>query len=234
MLKKLSAVLILLPLLASCTSSTAPKTPVVETWIIPNVGSTFTYDVYATDSLGVPIPGLRDTSISTVVQANFPIGGKTGVVVYQNKSSSTLDSNFITYEANHNLTAYLLSDFTGQSVWSTIPVGTGGASGAVSEKATVHGGVSTVILDSTLITMVGVESLTIKGQSVSTKKLTFQSHAVSRDDGVITMTASASDLNYFYAPSLGFFVKESRPYRFDGLGNHENGATQILIDYNLK
>jgi hypothetical protein len=225
---------VLLPLLASCTSSTGPLPSGAETWVVPNVGSTFTYDVYATDSLGVPIPGLRDTSISTVVQSNFPIGGKTGVVVFQNKSTGTLDSNFITYEANHNLTAYLLSDNTGQSVWNTIPVGTGGASGAVSEKSTVHGGVSTVTLDSTLITMVGVETLTIKGQSISTKKVTLQSHAVSRDDGVITISINATDLNYYYAPSLGFFVKETRPYRFDALGNHENGATQILIDYNLK
>jgi hypothetical protein len=218
-------------LLTSCSSTNSPSTPPTSEFIQAKAGSTFTYDEFSTDSLNAIVAGPRDTIVSTVLRTNGAIGGKTGVLVVGSTKGDARDTSYYAYETNSNASILVTSEITGNVRWATLPIATGTTTKSVAVDSTTDQGVTTITRDSLTFSLVGTESITVKGQAISTKKLKLAMHIVQTQDGVPVVTVTADDIFYYYAPSLGFVVKTTSPYLSDAFGNHENGRTTVLIDH---
>ena len=230
MLPRLVVILSLATLLTSCSKDT-PTSPTPDTFTKVKTGSIFTYESFSTDSLGTPIAGPRDTSTSTVLQTDGVIGGKTGVIVVQNKRAGSIDTSYYANEMNNNVSLYGKSEFVSGARWSTFPFATGGATNSVGMDSTQSGGVITITRDSLLMSLIGSENISVQSKTIATKKGKLAMHVVTTNDGAVSMNMFVDNMFYYYAPSLGFIVKSTSPYLSDQMGNHQNGRTQILISY---
>lgn len=237
MIKNLSlllSLLILLTVLSSCKNDN-PVTPdpPAQQFVKVKTGSTFTYDEYSTDSTNTMIPGSQITSVSTVLRTDGAIAGKTGVIVVENVRGLERDSSYYFYETNNNLSILVSDDDPNHGIWETIPTGTGTTIARGVEVEFI--GIDTsVTRDSTITSFVGTENMTIKGTSVSVKKmrLTFRHVVLYNRVKMFDMTINA---DVYFAPTFGFITKTNSPARKDPFfGGWIEGTVQTLVDYDLK
>ncbi|MBL8000156.1 MAG: hypothetical protein JNL32_16155 [Candidatus Kapabacteria bacterium] len=115
-------ILILISFVAVLTScgSEDPSAPI--TFVQPKVGSTYTYDQYATDTLNaLPIASSRDTTVATFIQVGKSMFGKTNVSMIITESRNGADTSYMNYESNGDVS--LSFDIgTGQTEWISVPV----------------------------------------------------------------------------------------------------------------
>jgi hypothetical protein len=218
-------------LLSSCGSSTSSAPAVASEFIHAKAGSTFTFDEYSTDSMGMAVAGSQDTSVHTVLRTNGTIGSKTGLLVVEERKSNGKDTAYYSYETNNNVSLY----FAGSSTpVFTLPVGTGVAVNTVTADTVVDQGNVSITRDTNIVALIGTETLTVKGQSVPTKKIQMTFHEVTTVNGSTFVDASSNSI-INYAPSLGFIVQTTSPSRPDPLfGGWTEGSRHTLIDYYLK
>ncbi len=96
------------------------ETPIVM--VVPNVGSTYTYETYSPDSLtGAPIDSTRDTFTFTVRQKGISRHGKTNVSLLEIEvGEADIDSLYLNYESNGDLSIEV--DTSNQGKWFTLPI----------------------------------------------------------------------------------------------------------------
>jgi len=227
--KYLSLLLLASAILSSCGKDT-PTSSTPSVFIHAKAGSTFTFEEYSTDSTNAIITGTRDTFVSTILRTDGLIGGKSGVLVVEEKRMDSKDTMYYFYESNNNFST-LLSAASGS--WFTIPVGTGTPAVTATADSSTDQGVTTIVRDSSSITLSGSENVTVKGQAIATTKVKFVLHELITVGGVNFLNASAENLIY-YAPSLGFAIKTSSASRPDPAGGWIDGTYQTLIDHDLK
>lgn len=236
MLKNLSlllSLLIALTFLSSC-SKDDPVTPAPPSEFVKvKTGSSFTYDQYATDSTNAMIPGTQLTSVSTVLRTDGAIAGKTGVIVVEDVKSGVHDTTYYAYETNNNVSMFSASPATGEPMWLTLPVGTGITSVTTSADSATEQGITTVIRVTMTISLLGTESMTVKGAALSVKKLQLSYHQVMTINGIPLVDAKVEYMLY-YASSLGFMAKMTSVPRRDPAGGWVDGSVQALVDYDLK
>ncbi len=225
--------LLCLSFFSSCSKDN-PTTPnTAQQFVKVKPGSTFTFDEYSTDSTNTMIPGSQITSVSTILRTDGAIAGKTGVVVVENARAGALDTTYFTYETNNNVSVLGTSPSTGVPLWFTLPVGTGVKSIASSADSATELGLTTVARDTITVSLLGTESMTVKGASLSVKKVQLSFHVVMTVNGLIFIDVTGDNLIY-YAPTLGFIAKTSFPARQDPGGGWTEGNVQTLVDYDLK
>ena len=231
MLKPISLLLILVAFLSSCSKSTLTSTPPSD-FVKVNAGSTFTYDEYSTDSTNMIVAGSRDTMIGTILQTNSYKGVKLGVFFVEEKRGNKRDTSYYAYETNNNFSVDENPSNPSFLIWETIPTGTG-TTIVRPTTYTFIGIDTTVVHDSTITSLFGTENITIKGQSISVKKMQFSFRHLATTGGVNGVESKIDNILY-YAPSIGFIVKTTSVARPDPFGGWIDGNSQILIDYNLK
>ncbi|HEY3876340.1 MAG TPA: hypothetical protein VGM92_12765 [Candidatus Kapabacteria bacterium] len=217
-------------LLASCSRDASTSPPASE-FVQAKAGSTFTFDEYSTDSTNAIIPGARDTMVSTVLRTDSSIDIKSNVLFVEEKRGSARDTAYYAYESNGNLSIYVNPSDPTLPFWETLPTGTG----TTIVRATTYsliGFDTTVVNDSTVSSLIGTESITVKGAPLSVKKMLLSFRHATTNSGV-TME-SVLDETIYYAPSLGFIAKTSVPSRPDPFGGWIDGGVQTLMDYDLK
>lgn len=234
MLKHISLLLILAAFISSCSKSTDSVGPGSSSYSAPKAGSSFTIDRYATDTTNaMPIASTRDTSVETFLQSGISYAGKTNVSQIVAVSSSSTDTSYINYETNGDISSYG-SDGHGSMIWGTIPIGSKSTfSYTQTDTTKVILGVSTRLKVSVEASYVDMETMIVKGQSISVIKLK-QSFIIATTAGGVTKSKSA-DVYVYFAPSLGYFVKNDKPVQ-DGIfstGKSE-GQVETVFDYNLK
>ena len=232
MTKRLLALAVLVSLISSCGDDT-PTQPPVDSFTRAKAGSSYRYDYYTTDSLGAMRADSRDTIVSTVLRTDGAIGGKTGVVVVEERGRERRDTSYFVYETNNNLSMLAGFDPAGAPQWMTIPVGTGTTWITASSDSADDAGVMYVVRDSTVVSSSGNESLTIAGASVATKKIQIRARMIVLAEGATVMDVQGIfTLNF--APSLGFFVRMTSPGNPEPGGTWNPGTYQSLISYELK
>jgi hypothetical protein len=215
---------------ASCTKDD-PITPPITEFSHTQVGSSYIFGEYATDSTSTVIEGSRDTVVSIVLQTDGSISMKSNVLVVEEKRGDLRDTMYYKYESNNNLSVYVKADGD-FGLWETLPTGTGTRIVRATDYSFI--GIDTnVTWDSTITALVGIENLTIKGQSVSVKKMLMTFRHVVTLNGEPWIDTQVDNFVY-YAPSLGMIVKTSSEARPDPFGGWINGTSQTLIDYELK
>ena len=231
-LKRLPLFLCGLLLITSCNKDT-PTGPTASSFVKANAGSSFTFDEYSTDSTNAIEPGSRDTVVSTVISANGSIAQKTGVLVVENVRGSERDTSYYAYETNNNISTLTTSELTGEPIWMTLPVGTGTSIITASADTSEDLGIVTIVRDSTIASIIATESITVKGQPVSTQEVQLSFREIVAVDGIAAPETSVDNLLY-YAPSLGFVVKTTSPsYPDPSGGGWIDGNFHTLIDYDL-
>lgn len=194
-------------------------------------GSTFTFEEFKTDSNNTLIAGSLDTVVTTILRADVSIAGKTGVLLVVEQGRSSLDTSYVFYEDDNDIS--ILRD-NSSNKWITVPVGTGSKWFASSSSTSTSGGVSRTFSDSTVISLLGTGSATIKAKTVSVKNMEIRYHYKGVQDGV-TLYELVSTTTTKYAPSLGYFTSSESVGRRDPLtGDQIPGTVNKLIDYDLK
>jgi hypothetical protein len=205
-------------------------------------GSTFTYDVYETDSTNRMIEGSRFTMRSVVSRTDARISGKTDVLMVENEASSgstaKKDTAYYKYESANNFSILLeaptLEGMPRLLVWSTLPVGSSGV-------LKVSGSDSLQLSSDSLKTRtfnvsaasIGNTELHISGDKIATKRIALTTVYASDLNGRIqSESKEESILNY--APSIGFLARRSLPPQQDPLGAKKNGKIQTLVSYELR
>jgi hypothetical protein len=225
--------LFLFLLVVSCSKDTSPTSPTSVTVVKPTVGSSFTFDEYSTDSTHAIITATRDTMVSTVLRTDAVMQGKTGVVVVEDVRAASRDTAFYFYESNGDVSVLGAAMNTGDPMWMLVPIGSGSRVVYATNNTFVSDTFMTVIIDSVIITVVGAVNVTVKGQSISCKKvqMTFkQIVTVNGQHGADPVVDNTMD----FAPSIGFMVKTGSPSRPDPFGGWIDGKFQALIDYVVK
>jgi len=159
----------------SCGDVSTDTTPVVNNKV--TVGSTFTFIRYTTDSLNMIIPGLEDTTVSTVVQTNGTLGKQTGIMIVANTSAGISSTEYYKYQTNDNFSLLEYSQWTGELVWKTLPFGFGNTLFSVSADSSISKGITTVIRDSTFFEYVGESNLLVDGEIILTYVVLRSDHA---------------------------------------------------------
>ncbi len=229
MFKRLIIFVGIVIVLSSCSKDT-PTSSTRSEFIHAKAGSTFTFDEYSTDSTNAINDGSRDTMISTILRTDGAIGGKSGVLLVEENRSGVRDTVYYAYETNENLSF----SYPSFPTWETIPTGTGLRIVRSTEYSLFSGPDTTAIHDSTITSLIGTENVTIKGQSVSVKKLELSYRHRETYDGVNGIE-SQREIFLYYAPSLGLIIKKTSQSFNDPYGRGwVDGSYQMLIDYNLK
>ena len=231
MLKHLIPALLLAAVISSCTDDT-PSGPPSDSFVRAKAGSSFTYEEYATDSTNAMVAGSRDTTVSTFLQTSATVGGKSGVVVVEDVSRSGRDTTYFAYESNNNV-SILATDESGAAQWLTFPVGTGTTITNSSSDTTVEQGMQYVIGQTMTMTAAGNENITANGRTIATKKIRMSYRVTITVDGELMLDLPAEYV-YFYAPSLGFFVRGTSQARRDMTGDWVDGSYRSLISSDLK
>jgi hypothetical protein len=232
LLQRLVMIVLFSVFVMSCGDISTNTTPVVNNKV--TAGSTFTFIRYSTDSLNMIIPGLEDTTVSTVLQTDGTLGKQTGIMIVANTSAGISSTEYYKYQTNDNFSLLEYSQWTGELVWKTLPFGFGNKLISVSADSTLSKGITTVIRDSTFFAYVGESSLLVDGETILTKIVQRSDRAVRTKNNVVVMNTRADNTYYYYAPSLGFIIKMTTPYHSDSMGNYEYGSLQRLDYYKLK
>jgi hypothetical protein len=142
---------------------------------------------------------------------------------------------YIAYETNNDIALEMqLTDVGLPSLWVKIPVASGGSAvSATSATIEIYPGMMAVVSDSVTVSLVGTENMTVKGNSISVKKMNMNMHILATSAGIPLMDMTVQYYVY-YAPSLGFYAKTESPARPDPAGGWVNGERLLLVDYNLK
>lgn len=231
MLRHFALLLVSAALISSCSSSTPSGPAAASEFVHANVGSTFTFDEYSTDSMNMVVAGSRDTMIATILRTDGNVGAKSGVLIVEEKRTNYTDTIYYAYESDNNLSVSSPSSPT----WETVPTGTGTTIIRASEYSLNSGPDTAVIRDSTITSLLGTENVTVKGQLITSKKMQIIYREVSTTNGVKGFDTKIQNI-LDYAPSLGFEVKAESPSGPNPFvsGGWVDGSIQTLIDYNLK
>ena len=229
MLKRLTLFVGIGAAFSSC-SKDIPTSTTPSEFIHVKAGSAFTFDEYSTDSTNTINDGSRDTMISTILRTDGAIGGKSGVLMVEENRGGARDTVYYAYETNENLSY----SYPSYPTWETIPTGTGLRIVRSTDYSLFSGPDTTAIHDSTITSLIGTENITIKGQSVSSKKIDLSYRHRETYNGVNGIESQRENFLY-YAPSLGLIVKRtSQPFNDPYGRGWVDGSYQMLIDYNLK
>lgn len=216
-------------ILSSCSKDTSTNTPPSE-FIHAKAGSTFTFDEYTTDSTNTINVGSQDTMICTILRTNGATGGKSGVLVIEEYRRGARDTVYYVYEANENF-SFSYPEFP---TWTTLPTGTGTKIVRLNEYSLFGGTDTTAVHDSTVTSFIGTENITIRGHVVTVKTMELSYRYRETYNGVNGIE-SKREINFYYAPSLGFVVKKTSQAFNDPFGRGWlDGSYQSLIDYDLK
>jgi hypothetical protein len=194
-------------LAASCASDNpvAPENAITR---IPGVGSRFTFDSRLLDSNGVTIPGETTTASHVVVSINGSFAGRTGVWFLEEDTHSALrDSLHLCLDTNNDVLMHVRSD-NDTAVWIRFPV----QSGTMFEYSELDTSSSIKVKFTYTTERIGTETITVAGQAIATVKLTFAIASSGIQDGAEIETRSVT--TWWYAPSLGVFVRKQTPAGF--------------------
>jgi hypothetical protein len=218
--------------ISGCTSSTSTKNAPVDntgSTVKPKEGSTYTIALYSTDSAGTKIAGTDNATVYTVSDTSKTYNGKSGVWIL----SSAVNTNFIRYEDNGDVSFYDPQAKTGTGIgtWVTLPNSTK-TSVPYPPTDTIIQGVSVQITGT--ISYVGYESVAVLSQSVPASKFRIMLHTVQSNSGATDETVDS-----WYAPSIGYFVKQIGSYvsRISAGGFTyvtKNGFVQTMTAFTLK
>jgi hypothetical protein len=208
----------------SATSHITIKGPAFTT-VKPGVGSSYVYDVFATDSLGRKLEGSDRTLIYNVPFADAAFGGATAVTAFQEQT----DTTFIQYDPKGDiLMAYPAED--GKYAWLRMPFGTKEPVDVlVVDHPYDDGSHYTYRYQAEFVgsesVQVGTNSLT-----VYTVRTTTTGTRTGADARVTKIETS-----YLYAPSIGWFAKISDLLtRTDNTGTLTTGTVTELQNYLVK
>jgi len=237
---KMKHILLLFPFLvlfASC-SKDDPITPnpPVTTYVKVKTGSSFTYEKYDTDSTGAKIAGTTQTIIETILKTDMTWNGKSGVFMVANNDPVEPDTMYYAYESNDDVSLEMnLTDLGLPPLWVKIPVASGNPEvSVVSATTEISPGIIAEVSDSITVSLVGSESMTIKGNAIAVRKMKMNM-SVRAMAGGITLYGMTVVMYVYYAPSLGFYAKTEYPAIRDAAsGGWSNGSIQTLMDYVLK
>ena len=223
---------LLLTIVASACSSDPSSPGTTFTFIKANVGSSFTFDVFETDSLGMMVPGTRDTIVHNVVAAGLTYGGKSNVIMVTERARSGEDTTYYAYETNNDISLTSGPDTLGTFVWSTFPVASGTPQPFTSVDTVDFLGIITIVRTDILTTRDGEASLSIDGVATPTVRININTKLGVTLAGLPAgIIESNSYINY--APSIGYLVKVSTQGQEDQNGDWQNGGEHTLIRYVL-
>lgn len=214
---------------------------------IPKVGSEFTYNAYARDSLGEKVEGSDEISTAIIAATGAEYAGKNDVVVVIQNMTDTMRLH---YESNGDVS--IRGDLMGLNSselpggiqapaydpgWITLPFGSKGST-------------ALPILDSSLAVMgfdiningtgnasyLGSDQITVDGKSFATEKVRIDL-LINLSATVAAGTVRVSDTLWF-APELGMLARNGLNTRTNISGlfstKAESGAHSMLTSYALK
>jgi hypothetical protein len=232
---RLPIALILLFSFAACNKSN-PVGPGSSSGVQPKIGSSFTYFEYSIDTTtGQVVPGSTDTSVETVAKTGMSYSGKSNVTMVVSSSIYGLDTSYINYESNGDISSVFSLGFMGSgSSWITIPVASKATNTiALYDTTTYLLGVPTETKASLTASFVDNETVMVGSQSLSVEKIELLVTGTTTTLGV-TQTQNIASYGY-YAPSIGYIVKSLTPSFVDvTTGTKQEGNGSTLLSYILK
>lgn len=201
--------------------------------VAPKQGSTFTYNVYKTDSTNKKVPGSDETVIYTVVSTNLTLGGKSNVLLF---TSDRSDSGYIHYESNGDVAIYQGSDEGGVEVfsWITLPfVSRATRNETLIDTTLSEGPFSGKVKVTSQTTGTGTEKIKVGTEELKTNKATWKLDVTIPFFG--TSVTSTSTSTFAFHPKVGFWVKQESQSNavLSGVGG-TSGEVMTLTSYSLK
>jgi hypothetical protein len=207
-LKSISA-LFMLMLVASCHQSSETSLNGgsgiggADAWVVPGVGTEYVFTFEVSGDSGSPV---IDTIIYTIVSTGQQVGGKSNVVRFLTSGSGqSPSSHFYAIESNGNFSVG--DSITPDSIaWTDYPTGT---RQTISDTPTntVSFGEQSVATD--VRSFIGAETLTTAAGNFSTLHVRDAETSVTIDSAVSFHDSEVVMDDYWFAPSIGFFVKST-------------------------
>lgn len=202
-LSTLAPILALVTLIG-CKSGDPASPPAGTIVTIPKTGSIFVFDVHQVDTNDQEKPGSRTIDTVAFVQTGLSTGGRKDVKAIRYVRTGELQ--YLHYASNGDI-SYSYDQFDGiwpAWTWHTFPLGSKGKLGGVTAENNQGG--RTVHTD-TLIHM-GTEEITVAGQALSCIKIREEVVAITYE-GSDEIDRTVYQEDYWFAPTLGFFVRYS-------------------------
>lgn len=246
----LVALLIASALLGGCSSSSKNDPSSSNTGsggnVVPKQGSTYTYNLYQTDSTGAKVPGTDTTIIASVTASGIAFHGETNVYQVEDggmtNSFSSQSNGDMKFYPDSNGIAAALNGMANASVTSWLTFFTGSH---IKGDLTFY---DTTITQS--ITFQGVPvslSFGITGTTGYLSQETIQVGTTAFDcakvhvkikiviNAVIISGTVLIDNIFWYSPKLGYFAKEvTTNSGMSMFGLPASGTVQTLTSYQLK
>lgn len=222
--------IILLFAVISCSEDSNPSSPVANTFVQPKTGSTFTLEEADIDTVtGAKISVGMDTSVHTIAQTAMKYMGKENVSLITS-SEDPFELRYINYEADSNISMYSIYGFRGK--WIEFPVKSKNTIITRSDTSNIKSGAGTIDSNSATVSFQGEEKINVKGKEIKVNKLRVDITKLSKViTSMDTSSFTSSSVFYlYYAPSLGFIVKEERT----NYPTLKIRAVTSLLDYQLK
>lgn len=238
-MKHLLVLCALATILVSCSNNTV--TPEPSALNIPATGSTYTFQMYNTDSLDVKIPDSDITSRDNVVASGITFRGKSGVWVIASESVDRdslpyTDTTYFCVDQNNDVLVYGQDSSSGD-LWMRLPVSSGIA---FKDSTSSIDEIDGVQFEQRLVvaaTRIGEDQVTIGTTTIKAVKISLNIRIkIVLLGQVVSEVALPSTV--WYAPSLGNIVRMQQPplNSTDGSGLDLNlfGEYKILTSYTLK
>jgi hypothetical protein len=204
-----------------CSNSSGPPT---STFTVPKAGSTFIFYSYRIDTAGAIIANTEVSDTDIVIASGSTYQGRTNVNRFHtNKGGSDI---FLNYETNGDISYY--EDNSGKpgtrSGWITIPLGRKGKSSFISFDSTIESGLREQ--ETASWTYTGDATVTFSNHDFHTQTFDTELDRLNGTHDPIQ--------NYWFAPEIGFYVKESQQPGLSWNGTRVNGDNSELVSYVLK
>ena len=225
-MKNLAAVIASMLVVAACTSND-PVSPENIDMRIPGLGSKFTFITHELDPSSDTIAGTGVYSTFTIVADDVMYAGRTGVwILEEDAPGQTKDSIILRLDSNKDVLMYQHGSVDSDR-WIRFPVTTG-------EKY-VYTMTDTSSFERVTFTYtidrVGNETVVVGAESVPTVKLQVSLKYQVTEAGAVTNEDTAT-VWWWYAPTIGAFVRKLRPLDQTGDITSE-GMLEQLASYTL-
>lgn len=214
--------------------------------MFPKLGSTYTYDLYQTDSIGDKVPGSDTTIVATVISTDLNYLGKSKVFQVEDGGAT----NFHTFEQNGDLSISLdttngpggggfpgitpptisqwFTFFTGSKIKGDLQVFDS------SIAMSIPGSPVPITIEIKAVTgYIGEEAVIVGSESLACSKIHVKFTVTALGTPITT-----TDQVYWFCPKLGYFAKEQTisgavTIPIIGLNFPASGSVQILTSYHL-
>lgn len=237
MLKQIALTMTVITILASCGDNSSTTNTETESYKQPKDGSSLTTVSYLLDTIASqPVNTTCDTLKWTVLKTKSEYFGKTNITEFNTKNPLLNVSEYINYETNNDISRYearMLENGRLVEKWITFPIaGKTSITTVLYDSTKVVSGIAISTKIAVTISHEKNETINIKGKPVNTVKFKKVTEFINITDGV---TEKDSSVNYHYfAPSLGYFVKEESPVSVNSSGQKLFGYEVVVIDYDYK